>query len=110
MLPGHKLKRLRRRSRMTQLQLAKLTGYDQGYISRVEHGGKECSVQFWRTVAAVFQVPVSEFVDETLDLQALSPDVYQSALRIQALPIRYRAVVNDLIASLAKDLKKESPS
>lgn len=60
------LRELRLRSGLTQLQLARLLGYEQGYMSAIELGTKSPSSEFLRRLASAMEL--SEMDRREMDL------------------------------------------
>lgn len=107
MFPGNRLRELRKKARLTQLQLAQLTGVSQPAISQLENDTLSLNVEWMRTFARVFsqQLGVSiapaDILSDVDYPNRLSPDEealiaqYRSAEGIQremiqraAAPIR----------------------
>ena len=59
-----KIKDARKAAGLTQQQLAERVGCNQSVISRLEHGRREVSVSFLRTIAKALGVPLYVLIDE----------------------------------------------
>ncbi len=62
---GSSVQSLRRKRGLTLAELAVLTGYDKGYLSRIERGLKSPSVAALLKIAAALQVQVSHLFGES---------------------------------------------
>ena len=58
------LKRARQRADLTQGELARRTGMDQGHYSRVERGASGVSRETLLAIARVLQIPVASLLEE----------------------------------------------
>ncbi|EGT0423310.1 helix-turn-helix transcriptional regulator, partial [Salmonella enterica] len=64
---GQKIRELRKARKMTITQLAALTDWDVGNISRLERGMQGYSAQSIQKIAEALQVPVSELFSTETD-------------------------------------------
>jgi len=82
---GGKVRRARKRRRLTQAALAHRVSVDQTTISRMERGeGGQLSVELWQQVATVLGLPL----DLTLGRDALEEPVDAGHLALQELVLR----------------------
>lgn len=58
----NKLKLCRERAELTQVELAKRTGFEQALISKVEAGGRDLKGQQWKLVASVLNCSTDELL------------------------------------------------
>lgn len=116
MFPGNRLRELRKKAKLTQIQLAELTGVSQPAISQLENDTLHLNVEWMRTFARVFSkildtpVAPADLLSDADYPNRLSPDEealiaqYRSAEGIQremiqraAAPIReFRHAPQDL--------------
>lgn len=66
---GEKLRTLRKRQHMTLSELASSLGYvSHSYISAVEYGKKQPTVEFVLKVSRLFNVPADTLIKDELEL------------------------------------------
>ena len=56
------LKQHREAAGLTQMELAKRTGIDQGYISKLENGHADATGRYWKMLAKVLGCSVGELM------------------------------------------------
>lgn len=64
MHPKNRLRELRKRAKITQLELAKLSGVSQPAISQLENDERPLTVDWMRTFARIFGCAVADLLDE----------------------------------------------
>jgi transcriptional regulator with XRE-family HTH domain len=84
MRPGNRLRELRRAAKLTQAQLAELTGVAQPTISQIENGSRSMDVAWMRTFARALECAPADLLE-----RADNPDVLDEHERL--LIERYRA-------------------
>lgn len=65
-----RLKNARKANKLTQRELATLTGMDQGHISRLETGGKGVSTEHLQALAKAFGTTLSHLLGEDMKISA----------------------------------------
>lgn len=61
---GKNIRRYRRSQKMTQFELAELCNIHQGYISNIEKGKRNFSLQLFKRIADSLEVNYSELFEE----------------------------------------------
>lgn len=69
---GQKLRTLRNRYKLTQIELAEILGYlSHGYLSDIEKGKKIPTVELVLSVSRLFQVSTDQLLKDELDLETI---------------------------------------
>ena len=95
-LVGRKIRKLRKRRKLTQTELAARIGIQQSDLSRMEKGEYRVSLDTLFRILAEFRMGVGEFFDE-LHRESSSPRDLQAMQDLGALDDRARREVEDFI-------------
>jgi transcriptional regulator with XRE-family HTH domain len=85
---GEKLRALRLRRNMTQAQLAAASRLSKGFLSQIEHGLANPSLDSLRRIASSLGVALSELVEDSHDMQAACRHGGQAEGPLQAVRAR----------------------
>jgi len=79
---------LRHKRGMTQVDLAKATGYSPAYISLIESGQRELSPKFAFHIAKVFNLPIETFLSGHKDHQHLLNHINRQLLALDGQKLK----------------------
>lgn len=85
MLLNEKIYKLRTEMNLTQESMAKYLDVDQGYISKIESNERKISLDLLIKIAKLFVCPLSDLIDETKEVKAISMPFRKKKCSVQDL-------------------------
>jgi transcriptional regulator with XRE-family HTH domain len=102
---GVKLKKLRKEKKLTQVNLSKLLGFSDNYITKIENGQK-ISMNRLHKLAEFFEMPVEYLVSEREDSKVVpslqNQEILEAILKVDEMEHEDRRLVLDLIEIIVK--------
>lgn len=102
---GEKIARLKKDRKISQIELANVTGISRDAISKYERGDVLPSVEYAKRIAYALGVSLDYLVSEEEQPDELNPEAVKRVKEIQALPDSEREKLFSVIDALIRDYK-----
>lgn len=105
MILGEKISRLKKAKKLSQIELATITGISRDAISKYERGDVLPSVEYAKRIADALGVSLDFLVSDSEQEEALDKDMVSRIKAIQNLPDSEKEKVISVIDALVRDFK-----
>ena len=102
---GEKISKLKKKKKMSQVELAKITGISRDAISKYERGDVLPSVLYAKKIAIALGVSLDFLVSDNDNDEALDNNMVSRIKEIQSLPIKEKDKLISVIDALIRDFK-----
>ena len=102
---GEKISKLKKAKKMSQIELAKITGISRDAISKYERGDVSPSVEYAKRIAQALGVSLDYLVSDSEQEEVLDNEAVKRIKNIQALPQTEKEKVFSVIDALVRDFK-----
>lgn len=102
---GEKIARLKKDKKMSQVELANLTGISRDAISKYERGDVMPSIEYAKRIANVLGVSLDFLVSDDDKEDTLDKEAVKRVKEIQDLPISEKDKLFSVIDALIRDFK-----
>jgi len=103
-----KIKLLRKRKGISQQELAELTGLNMSYVSRLENGHHEPSIEVIRKMTQIFEVSADYLLNDNegdLEINIKGRDLADRIRLIESLPDRKKEALMEIIDDMLTNEK-----
>jgi transcriptional regulator with XRE-family HTH domain len=102
---GEKISKLKKTKKMSQIELAKITGISRDAISKYERGDVSPSVEYAKRIAEALGVSLDYLVSDSEQEEALDNEAVRRIKEIQGLPPQEKDKVFSVVDALIRDFK-----
>ena len=102
---GEKISKLKKAKKMSQIELAKITGISRDAISKYERGDVSPSVEYAKRIAEALGVSLDYLVSDSEQEEALDNEAVRRIKEIQSLPPQEKDKVFSVVDALIRDFK-----
>jgi transcriptional regulator with XRE-family HTH domain len=102
---GEKIAKLKKQKKMSQIELAKVTGISRDAISKYERGDVIPSVEYAKRIADALGVSLDYLVSNDENEQTLDNEAVKRIKEIQELPNDEKVKIFSVIDALIRDTK-----
>ncbi len=102
---GEKISKLKKAKKMSQVELARITGISRDAISKYERGDVSPSVEYAKRIAEALGVSLDYLVSDSEREEALDSEAVRRVREIQGLPPQEKDKVFSVVDALIRDFK-----
>ena len=102
---GEKISKLKKAKKMSQIELAKITGISRDAISKYERGDVSPSVEYAKRIAQALGVSLDYLVSDSEQEEVLDNEAVKRVKEIQTLPPQEKDKVFSVVDALIRDFK-----
>lgn len=102
---GEKISKLKKTKKMSQVELARITGISRDAISKYERGDVLPSVEYAKRIAQALGVSLDFLVSDSQQEEALDNEAVKRIKEIQTLPQQEKEKLFSVVDALIRDYK-----
>ena len=108
MFPGNRIRELRKRAGLTQIELAERIGLSQGQLSNLENGDRSLSLEWLRRIARALNCAVADLLDDKDNPDRLAGQERDLIEQLRDADPELRTFAADTLAALIAAHRKRS--
>lgn len=106
MFPGNRIRALRKRAGLSQVDLAEQVGLSQGQLSNLENGDRILSLEWMRRIAKALGCSVADLLDDDDNPERLAGDERTLIEQLRSADLATRRFAADALAAMLTAARK----